>query len=328
MNFSEKRKQIVEGEESYSKKQKGWYSVQSRVEQDFKAPEALGEGFYGEVQRGSHVLDGCNYAIKRIRFVGLIDQLLPEVHALPRLNNEGIVRYFSSWEEFDEVDDMDVIKIVKYPKKKKDGEEEDSPEADERDVLYFDSRGEEQQEIVHKSLYIQMEMCERPLYDAIMDGIGCEEGLEYFRQISSVVAYMHSKNVAHRDLSSQNIFSCESSKIKIGDFGIAHIIGEKDLHSESPGNELYSAPERSEGEVEDVTKVDMYSMGILLLELVSNIKSAMGRIKVIQNFKKGEEVSLSTDFKEEALVKELIKLLTSSNPSERPTAEDLCLRLA
>ena len=47
------------------------------------------------------------------------------------------------------------------------------------------------------------------------------------RQILHGVAYMHSKNVFHRDLKPQNILISNQGDIKIADFGLGRVVGKK-----------------------------------------------------------------------------------------------------
>lgn len=46
-----------------------------------------------------------------------------------------------------------------------------------------------------------------------------EKATNWFNQIVTAVAHMHSKGVIHMDLKPSNIFLDEYSQIKIGDFG-------------------------------------------------------------------------------------------------------------
>ncbi|KAI3932029.1 hypothetical protein MKW92_022063, partial [Papaver armeniacum] len=117
------------------------------------------------------------------------------------------------------------------------------------------------------------------LYDDICNGIDRQTALNYFKQIVDAVAYIHGNDMIHRDLASVNIFLNQSSHVKVADFGIVKI-GNEDLHKASPGHEVYSAPERSEpgGTIIDA-KVDIFSLGIILLELLSHIASARKGLK-------------------------------------------------
>jgi len=49
----------------------------------------------------------------------------------------------------------------------------------------------------------------------------CDEILRYMAQITLGVMAMHSKNILHRDIKTQNIFIAAAETLKIGDFGIS-----------------------------------------------------------------------------------------------------------
>ena len=64
------------------------------------------------------------------------------------------------------------------------------------------------------------------------------------RQILSGVAYMHRKNVFHRDLKPQNILiRNQGEEVKIADFGLGRIVGSKlDTMSKEIETLWYRAP--------------------------------------------------------------------------------------
>jgi NIMA (never in mitosis gene a)-related kinase 1/4/5 len=45
--------------------------------------------------------------------------------------------------------------------------------------------------------------------------------LQYVGQITLAIVIMHSKNILHRDIKTQNIFISENGVLKLGDFGIS-----------------------------------------------------------------------------------------------------------
>ena len=47
---------------------------------------------------------------------------------------------------------------------------------------------------------------------------------EWGLQLSSALQHIHSKNILHRDLKTQNIFLTNDFQIKLGDFGIAKLL--------------------------------------------------------------------------------------------------------
>jgi len=78
------------------------YSTSFRYSSEFKELDILGQGAYGEVFKVENKLDGCTYAIKKVKLeddesVNRI--ILREVSALSRLTHKYIVRYYQSWIE-------------------------------------------------------------------------------------------------------------------------------------------------------------------------------------------------------------------------------------
>ncbi len=99
--------------------------------------------------------------------------------------------------------------------------------------------------------------------------------LELFRQVLGAVQYAHSHLVIHRDLKPSNILVTEQGQVQLLDFGIAKLLSDGEA-KESPltqamGRALtpdYAAPEQITGTV-ITTAADVYSLGVLLYELLS-----------------------------------------------------------
>ena len=78
----------------------------SRYRQEFTEIRRLGRGGFGSVWLVKNRLDGCEYAVKRIRFVfhkdgHLNEQLRREVTVLASLDHPNVVRYHYAWIETD-----------------------------------------------------------------------------------------------------------------------------------------------------------------------------------------------------------------------------------
>lgn len=80
--------------------------------------------------------------------------------------------------------------------------------------------------------------------------------------------YMHLKGVIHRDLKSENLVLSEGECLKIVDFGVSCFEAECDYRADDPGTYRWMAPEMLRHN-QYTRKVDVYSFGIVLWELVT-----------------------------------------------------------
>ncbi|KAL8175512.1 UNVERIFIED_CONTAM: Eukaryotic translation initiation factor 2-alpha kinase [Gekko kuhli] len=121
--------------------------------------------------------------------------------------------------------------------------------------------------------------------------------------------------------------------VKIGDFGLAckDIIQEihplqnvKEMaglvHTSGVGTCLYASPEQLQGCQYDF-KSDMYSVGVILLELFQPFGTEMERAEILMGLRNGHiPVSFSGKW---PIQTKYVKLLTSKVSSQRPTAGQL-----
>jgi eukaryotic-like serine/threonine-protein kinase len=101
--------------------------------------------------------------------------------------------------------------------------------------------------------------------------------LKLFQKVCDAVIYAHRNLVVHRDLKPGNILITDEGDVKLLDFGIAKLLVE-DEHSENLtqfGSPLltpeYAAPEQFLDRT-ITTSVDVYSLGVLLYELLAGIR--------------------------------------------------------
>ena len=98
------------------------------------------------------------------------------------------------------------------------------------------------------------------------------EGLILFYEIIKALEYAHNQGVVHRDLKPANIMISEEGRLKILDFGIAHVV-EKNMTNMGViiGTYSYMSPEQAVGNKID-HRSDIFSLGIVMYELLSGKK--------------------------------------------------------
>ncbi len=129
--------------------------------------------------------------------------------------------------------------------------------------------------------YFAMELCKGDPITLYSDkqSLRIRDRLELFAQVCQAVQHAHAKGVIHRDLKPSNILvSSQDGRphAKIIDFGIAKAtaskLTEKTLfteHKQLIGTPEYMSPEQAEGSLDIDTRTDVYSLGVLLYELLT-----------------------------------------------------------
>jgi serine/threonine protein kinase len=103
--------------------------------------------------------------------------------------------------------------------------------------------------------------------------LSMRRALEMILQTSYALLHLHSHGVIHRDLKPENIMIDAEGEIKVIDFGIAQLHEEKPSSMASEENRLigtpnYMSPEQKENPSLASFASDIYSLGIILYELI------------------------------------------------------------
>lgn len=273
------------------------YQELRQATNNFDSSNKLGQGSYGSVYKGI-LLDGREVAVKRL-FLNTrqwIDQFFNEVHLINQVRHKNLVKLLGY-----SVDGQESLLVYDYYPNKS------------LDHFIFD---ENQAQILDWKKRID-----------IIQGVA--EGLSYLHEESEI-------RIIHRDIKASNILLDDKLKPKITDFGLARSFAEDQTHLSTgiAGTLGYMAPEYVvHGHLTE--KADVYSFGVLLLEILTGQRCSNGTgakpgqffLAKIWSHYKAETVDeiLDRHFYDEAVKDEILHavhvglLCTQATPSYRPT---------
>ena len=127
---------------------------------------------------------------------------------------------------------------------------------------------------------------------------------------------MHPDSIIHRDISSANVLlepgPNNSWRAKVSDYGSANFL--QQLRTAGPGNPTYAAPE-ADIPSQQSPKMDVYSYGVLLLEMCS------------RRFPNPEECEALLQRVQQPVMVALIQQCMEREPMRRPTMSDIIRQL-
>ncbi|XP_036429835.1 eukaryotic translation initiation factor 2-alpha kinase 3 [Colossoma macropomum] len=191
-------------------------------------------------------------------------------------------------------------------------------------------------------LYIQMQLCRKENLKDWMaqrsqpDLREHRQCLAIFLQIAEAVDFIHSKGLMHRDLKPSNIFFTLDDVVKVGDFGLVTAMDQEEeddeelstltpmpvyaRHTGQVGTKLYMSPEQLSGNSYS-HKVDIYSLGLILFELLYPFRTQMERVRTLTEVR---ALQFPAPFyKYNVQEAQMVRCMLSRVPAERPEASDI-----
>ncbi|HEY1049665.1 MAG TPA: serine/threonine-protein kinase [Prosthecobacter sp.] len=97
--------------------------------------------------------------------------------------------------------------------------------------------------------------------------------LQIITQVCNALQYAHERGVVHRDIKPANILIDDEGNVKVADFGLVKIVDRQVVDHTATGTALgtpdYIAPEAMEHGVKIDHRVDIYSLGVMIYELLT-----------------------------------------------------------
>lgn len=149
-----------------------------------------------------------------------------------------------------------------------------------------------------------------------------ERAKRIFVQVVEAVQFIHSQNIAHRDIKLDNLLVGNNDEVVLGDFEFCEKSGPNHISNSSAGTFLYSSPEMRFSKPSGFQS-DIWALGVTLFVLVfgkfpfsvSCLRERKEVIYLERAFLKEPSVSKSC--------KDLIRKILSLNGNERPTASKI-----
>ena len=248
----------------------------------FRLEEKIGSGAMGVVYRAVHETTGKTAAIKI-----LVAEVAQKGNAAKRFRREA-----------------DILQQFRHP-----------------NIVRFFAVGRSQ-----GTSYFAMEFVRGKTLDDLLTErltLPWREAAAVGLQVCEALQYTHDRGVFHRDLKPSNLMVAEDGTVKLTDFGIAKDEDATALTAtgRTLGTAAYMAPEQIRGTPEVSHKTDLYSLGIMLYQLLVGETPFTGKSTVVLMHAHLAEPAPRAGEKVEELPRAfdaLIAQLLEKDPTARP----------
>ena len=163
--------------------------------------------------------------------------------------------------------------------------------------------------------------------------------------VALALSFLHSNDIVHRDLSSNNVLMFSNIRAKVSDFGMARLGDISSLSAQHltftmcPGTDVYMPPEAVKEKPVYTDKIDCFSFGVIAIQIMTRLSPKPGDRR-----KKIEIENIGSVEKRISEYERRHNHITRVDPShpllpvalyclkdeyiERPSAHEICIRLA
>ena len=140
--------------------------------------------------------------------------------------------------------------------------------------------------------------------------------------------FLHNHQIIHRDLKSLNVLLDENGKAKICDFGFSKKYEKNEIMTKNIGTPHWMAPELLAYDKGYDTKIDVYSYGVVLWEILTKLTpyKGMDPKEIIKNVLENDLHPNLSGINIPDGLEELIKSCWERNPNERPKFSEILER--
>ena len=141
---------------------------------------------------------------------------------------------------------------------------------------------------VTKLPVLLMELCDQSLtkfLDRFSRSLPFHTQVDITHDVALALVYLHANEVIHRDLTSNNVLMIAGCRAKVTDFGMSRLANVNPRMTPltlCPGNLLYMSPEALNEDPSYTTKLDVFSLGVLVVQILTRLFPApTARFKVL-----------------------------------------------